>query len=101
MTTLGTWRPGIHPHSVVTDVTPAPPHIRGANDMDYYGGYLVAESVAPRLMTVVVAAPKLLAALKAIVKSLADADEEGLIEHAEQMQAAREAIAEAEGRDGH
>lgn len=39
---------------------------------------------------------RLLAALKALVTSLADADEEGLIEHAPQMAEARALIAELE-----
>ena len=43
------------------------------------------------------AAPKLLAALQAIVKSLADHDDEGMIEHAEEMIEARAAIAAAVG----
>lgn len=45
----------------------------------------------------IAAAPALLEALQAIVKSLSDQDEEGLIEHAEQMVAARAAIARATG----
>lgn len=40
---------------------------------------------------------ELLEALKSIVKSLADQDEEGLIEHAQQMIDARAAIAKATG----
>ncbi len=42
---------------------------------------------------------ELLEALQNIVKSLADHDDEGMIEHAEQMIAARAAIAKAEGRE--
>ena len=42
---------------------------------------------------------ELLSALQNIVKSLADHDDEGMIEHAEQMIAARDAIAKAEGRE--
>lgn len=38
----------------------------------------------------------LLSALQAIVSSLSDQDDEGMIEHAPQMQAARAAIAKAE-----
>ena len=45
----------------------------------------------------IAAAPKLLAALQSIVASLAEHDDEGMIEHAEQMIAARAAIAEATG----
>ena len=44
--------------------------------------------------------PRLLAALQAIVKSLADHDDEGMIEHAEEMIEARAAIAAATG-DSH
>ena len=45
----------------------------------------------------IAAAPELLAALMAIVKSLADQDDEGMIEHAQQMIDARAAIAKAGG----
>jgi len=45
----------------------------------------------------IVAAPDLLNALQAIVKSLADQDDEGMIEHAQQMIDARAAIAKATG----
>lgn len=43
----------------------------------------------------VAAAPDLLSALTAIVQSLADQDDEGMIEHAQQMINARAAIAKA------
>lgn len=43
----------------------------------------------------IASAPDLLAALRAIVKSLEDNDDEGMIEHAAQMIAARAAIAKA------
>jgi len=45
----------------------------------------------------IAAAPELLEALKAIVYGLCKEDEEGLIEHTEQITNARKAIAEAEG----
>ena len=45
----------------------------------------------------IAAAPDLLAALTSIVTSLADQDDEGLIEHAQQMIDARAAIAKATG----
>ena len=47
--------------------------------------------------TLAAAAPDLLDALQAIVKSLSDQDDEGLIEHAQQMIDARAAIAKATG----
>lgn len=43
------------------------------------------------------AAPDLLAALQSIVNSLSENDDEGLVEHAPQMEAARAAIAKATG----
>lgn len=46
----------------------------------------------------IAAAPELLEALQAIVKSLADQDDEGIIEHAQQMIDARAAIAKARGQ---
>ena len=45
----------------------------------------------------IASAPDLLEALNSLVTSLADNDDEGLIEHAPQMQAARAAIAKATG----
>lgn len=45
----------------------------------------------------IAAAPELLQSLQAIVKSLADQDDEGLIEHAQPMIDARAAIAKAIG----
>ena len=45
----------------------------------------------------IAAAPDLLAALQAIVKSLVDQDDEGMIEHAQQMIDARAAIAKSTG----
>ena len=45
----------------------------------------------------IAAAPELLSALVEIVKSLADQDDEGMIEHAEQMINARASIAKATG----
>ena len=47
--------------------------------------------------TLIVTSPRLLAALEALVKTLAFHDEEGLIEHAVEMVEARAAIAQARG----
>ncbi len=46
----------------------------------------------------IAAAPELLEALEGIVSSLVDQDDEGLIEHAPQIEAARAAIAKAKGK---
>lgn len=45
----------------------------------------------------IAAAPELLEALKSIVTSLSDNDDEGMIEHSEQIIAARAAISKATG----
>ena len=58
--------------------------------LDSNGGFIEADA------RLIAAAPDLLKALKAIVKSLADQDDEGLIEHAQQMIDARAAIDKAE-----
>ena len=39
----------------------------GSDDVEYYGGHLVCESVAPQNMDLIAAAPELLEALEAIV----------------------------------
>lgn len=61
------------------------------------GEIVYADTRNPADARLVAAAPELLAALEAIVKSLADQDDEGLIEHAQQMIDARAAIAKARG----
>jgi len=61
---------------------------------DYYVGNRDEAEANARLMA---AAPELLEALQSIVASLAEHDDEGMIEHAEQMIAARTAIAAATG----
>lgn len=57
-----------------------------------------ADRVAQQNARLIAAAPELLSALQAIVTSLADHDDEGMIEHAEQMVTARAAIAKATGK---
>lgn len=59
--------------------------------LDYQGCFTEADA------RLIAAAPELLDALKAIVSSLSEHDEEGLIEHVEPMRKARAAIAKAEG----
>lgn len=58
------WRQGKYPDTVVTD---EPSDIgRGHADTDYYGGYLVCESVEPKHRALIIAAPQLLEALEAV-----------------------------------
>ena len=100
--TPGPWRGGKGGFTVVAD-HPIP-EIGGSGDVDYYGGHLVAESVAPQNRPLIAAAPELLGSLKRIVMAEAfqriaqgatdDADEiAGAIEEA------KAAIAKAEGAD--
>ncbi len=56
-----------------------------------------AEQAAAELRRLHAVNAQLLEALQAIVKTLADQDDEGLIEHAQQMIDARAAIAKAKG----
>ena len=61
-----------------------------------YGGMAnIAVSVEDAKL--IAAAPELLEALEAIVNSLSEHDDEGMIEHTDQMQAARAAIAKGRG----
>lgn len=59
--TPGPWRVGTWGGSVVADY-PIP--VGGSDDVDYYGGHLVAESIAPQNTPIIAAAPELLAAAK-------------------------------------
>ena len=54
-----------------------------------------AAEVFPRIVKAVNAHDDLVAALRALVKALTDNDDEGLIEHADQMIAARAALEKA------
>lgn len=59
--TEGPWRVG-HNHSIVSDV-PIEGGPTGGNEAHYYGGFLVAETVAPRNRRIIAAAPLLLRSL--------------------------------------
>ena len=58
---------------------------------------VTGDEVSQENARLIAAAPDLLNALQAIVKSLAGQDDEGMIEHAQQMIDARSAIAKATG----
>lgn len=57
----------------------------------------VTETYREANASLIATSPRLLAALEALVKTLAFHDEEGLIEHADEMVEARAAIAQARG----
>jgi hypothetical protein len=59
------WRAGTGGGSVVSDVLPRDA-VSGSEDAEYYGGYLIAESVAPSMVSLIAAAPELLAALEMV-----------------------------------
>lgn len=60
------WRKGKCGGSVVSDVMP-PDGLSGSRDAEYYGGYLIAESVAPSMIPLVAAAPEMREALRAFI----------------------------------
>lgn len=64
--TPGPWRAGKLRDAVVSD-TAIDGGPSGTDAVDYYGGHLVAESVAPCNRPLIVAAPKLLQALREVV----------------------------------
>lgn len=69
--TPGPWRVG-RSGSVVAD-HPVP-EISGSNDVKYYGGHLIAESIAPQNAALIAAAPELLAALSWFIDDLSATD---------------------------
>ena len=63
--TPGPWRPGKNSDSVVADV-PVEHGPGGSDAIEYYGGHLVAESVAPCNRPIIAAAPSMYDALHQI-----------------------------------
>lgn len=68
------WRIGKSCGSVVAD-EPVP-EVSGAEDVAYYGGYLIAESIAPRNAEFIVRACNAHAALIHALQMVRDADED-------------------------
>lgn len=65
--TPGTWQAGKGTGCVISDKVPEDYKSGSGHDaIDYYGGFLIAESVADRDLNLIAAAPDLLAALTAI-----------------------------------
>ena len=96
--TPGPWREGKWGGSVVSD-TPIQEGVPGSEDVDYYGGYLIGDSIAVCNRPIIIAAPDMLAALTEL---LAQVDQRcgGRIEGTSSLvtacNAARAAIAKAE-----
>lgn len=68
----GTWRPGKQHGTVVTDCGDGfPPGYQSEDSLEYYGGYLIAESIGkPADRNLITAAPELLAACKEFVRKV-------------------------------
>lgn len=60
------WRKGSGWGSVVSDVLPLDA-VGGSEDVEAYGGYLIAESVAPSMLSLVAAAPEMREVLRAFI----------------------------------
>ena len=63
--TPGPWRKGKTMDSIVGDDPTARESGTGHEEIEYYGGFCVAESVLPRNQALIIAAPELLEALEA------------------------------------
>lgn len=109
--TRGPWRAVVRNHSAWVVADEPVPGIQGSDATDYYGGHLIAESMTPANAVLAAAAWDLLEALKGVGLLLVrsniapselcwcrddfEIDELG---HEPQCEAARAAIAKAEGR---
>lgn len=69
--TPGPWKVG--EGSFVTASHPIP-EVGGSDAVDYYGGHLVAESIARQNLAIIAAAPDLLEALKSYLSNYSDSD---------------------------
>ncbi len=61
--TTGPWRIG-KAAAVVSD-HPVP-EIHGSDSLDYYGGHLIAESIAPQNLAIIAASPEMLDCLESL-----------------------------------
>lgn len=97
MNTPGPWRIGTSAGAVVADV-PIADGVNGTSDVEYYGGYLVAETVAPCNRPLIAAAPKLLNALRELNRAWNATSFPCSDRMDAALKDADDAIAEAEGR---
>ena len=69
--TPGPWKHSKSTGAIISDTRPTDADLfgrDGADCLDYYGGYVVAESVLPHDQSLIAAAPDLLAACKAALR---------------------------------
>jgi hypothetical protein len=95
--TPGPWRAGSGTGgkgSVVSDQLAAGA-LGGSDAVKYYGGHLIAESVAPENIPLIAAAPELLAALQAMLDNLRKGP--FAFRDSDELRAARAAVAKATG----
>jgi hypothetical protein len=92
------WRKGKGWNSVVSDILPDDA-VRGSDNVEAYGGYLIAESIAPSMIPLISAAPDLLYALVMVRDADEDCKLDGLKTIPPIARATVDAaIAKAEGR---
>ena len=90
--TKGPWRVNERLLAIVSDEPCT--DILGAENVEHYGGYLIAESIAPRNLSIIAAAPEIYAALKDLVYQVQGPDQPAWL----CLKDARAAIAKAEGK---
>ena len=89
--TAGPWRASIGGKFAIVVGDYPVPGIKGSDEVSYYGGHLIAESVAPQNARLIAAAPDLLATVRELLAL--HIAHHNAIEHA----AARKVIAKATG----
>ena len=96
--TKGPWRVNERLLAIVSDEPCT--DILGAENVEHYGGYLIAESIAPRNLSIIAAAPEMYEAIAAIATAmnLGYIPNEILSEGSPILEGLRAAIAKAEGK---
>jgi len=96
--TKGPWRVNERLLAIVSDEPCT--DILGAENVEHYGGYLIAESIAPINLSIIAAAPEMYEAIAAIATAmnLGYIPNEILSEGSPILEELRAAIAKAEGK---
>ena len=96
--TKGPWRVNERLLAIVSDEPCT--DILGAENVEHYGGYLIAESIAPINLSIIAAAPEMYEAIAAIATAmnLGYIPNEILSEGSPILEGLRAAIAKAEGK---